>query len=179
MKKILSSFALITASTFAQAELVVQDYEVDGDNGIVFDTETGNQWLTMSYTDGMVISDAINLHADKGWKLADFEAAETFINNAKDIARSTFTNMMGPTYQRYGLGLYLNPEGSGLDTAIWGDHYTTGLKYYGTPFQFDVQSHNMGVLLYRNVDDITDVSAPLLGIAGLTLLGMAGLRRRK
>jgi|TARA_B110000196_G_C21127888_1_gene656862 LPXTG-motif cell wall-anchored protein len=37
----------------------------------------------------------------------------------------------------------------------------------------------MGVLLYRNVDDITDVSAPLLGIAGLTLLGMVGLRRRK
>ncbi len=179
MKKTLTALALIATSTFAQAELVLQDYEAAGDNGIIFDTETENQWLTIRYTDGMIMGDAFNLYTDKGWKIAEFETASELMVAANTMSRAQFTSMMGVTYIGYGLGNYWNQDKTGFDTAIWGTSYTSSVGYYQRGYDLDIQSHNMGLLLYRNIEDVSNVSAPLLGFAGLSLFGMAGLRRKK
>lgn len=80
---LLGTLFLFFSAFNAQAELVVTDWETEGDELIVIDTDTGYKWLNLAYTAGVSIDQVSSELATtySGWKLATYDDVLTLMRN--------------------------------------------------------------------------------------------------
>ena len=191
MKKIILAISISLISATSNAELIVGDYESVGDGGVLIDSNTGKEWIKISYTDGLSGNQAIQAYADHGWVVADEISAEELMAEGRLIGREAFKNLFGLTYSNYGLGWYKSSVNIGsYAAAIWGSSYEPNVRYYDNyTHNADIVSHNIGVLMYRNDESMSVVasgapnlngtfSVPLPASFGLLSLGILAFRRK-
>lgn len=95
MKKIILSAMLALSSISAHAELVVSDFRTAGDKGIVTDTLTGIEYLNLTQTRGMSLSQFSSNAAFSDFEIADRTVVATLLDGYIGVPTSNLTNEIG------------------------------------------------------------------------------------
>lgn len=193
----------------SQAELIQTDWKVENDNRVVFDTESGVEWLKLSETDSKSISYVMSQLGEgglyEGWSLATYDQVDEMLGYAYDnISPGKFVNLFG-----YTRSYYYGTAGSGY-TRYWSAGYVHNVEndkvYYSgawngggsswsplseTSVSITHSSVNVGVYLVstggvtwsslndESVNSLQNVSAPLSMAIGGLGLMLLGSRRKK
>jgi len=193
-KKLLPLLLLFTGF---QANAVIIDQ-----TATTLDTDTGFEWLDMSYTDGITYAAALagsNTFEGGGWRIASYlevvelasnavgyDITTTFDNDpASFIGLSALTGFMGGTYGGAAFSYVVGNVfiGGGLDRAQFG--YDSDYGDFGyfrdnlTDFGWDGgadPSSNIGSFLVRS----SAVPEPsIIALFGLGLVGIGFARRKR
>lgn len=199
MKKTLlngiAALALLT-SFGSHASFVNSDLNA-GDGLTVTDTVTGNVWLDLSQTAGMSIG-YVNSQMNasfSGWRLAtsaevldmfnrllnlNLTTTYTYLNPVQSSLFTTFTGMFGITQAgstNWAMGLFLH-EGNVTRNGLHKSTSTRLTNFLNVSADLNAGGPSDGVYLIRDTTPvISDVTFG--GVGALTLLGLAGLARRR
>lgn len=202
--------ALLLAGLFAtsaQAEFITSDWQAAGDNLVIENTTTGNQWLSLTATEDMSIAQvqAQLTTTFSGWRLPtrdEVNALNTaligytfgslpvgglFDRVALGFSRDTLFNawsLMGDSHgDSYSVGMYLNDQPTGaevLASGVAGHYWIYDNVNVGSTDSVDIR-YSVYLIADGSAPSTPPaaVSAPLSSAAlGLGLLA-AGLRRRR
>lgn len=75
---------LSATSQFAQAEILIGDYKELGDSKVVLDTSTGLEWLNLTETNFLSVSD-VESFGFEGFRVATAEEYERLYHNITDV----------------------------------------------------------------------------------------------
>lgn len=120
-------FAALCFVTPAQAAFVPTDWKADGDTKASLDTDSGLEWLDVSLTDSMSISQVQSLLTSTyaGWRLPTYDEVQQMFRNVFGVTQdrnwnllvdgndyATFLNNFGFTHSNYvSYGTYLSADG--------------------------------------------------------------------
>jgi hypothetical protein len=154
LKKIALASILALSSVAANAEFIKGDWKVVGDNLSVVNTETGLEWLSLTQTDGLSISEVSNLLSTtfSGWRLPTKDEVNAILTSSMgadavvagtttlEITQEslenaiTFENALGTTWLGNTRGSYNTHYSYGHyyddPTDLSSDIYFGGVKYY-------------------------------------------------
>lgn len=190
--KILTSLAILLASTSASAELISSDWLAGGDNRVVLDTETGIEWLDMSETRGMDISDLIDNSVFDGWSVGGEQEVISFMNSI--ISDGTFRDFNSMTHNGNSFNsysLYLRDAGNYAMAGfvLDGRSYLNYGSYTDSNNRsdFGIWLKSDGGLTISSINDPginannanAPAGVPIGASISLLALGLAGFSRRK
>lgn len=118
----------------ALASLIERDY-AGITNGITFDSETNYEWLDLSFTRTMNLTEYQNylLELDDGWKFASSDMVSVLLTNFGLI--SVDNSAYGTVASGSGYSYYSSPELAYIelvdDLAILGESMSMGSNFYG------------------------------------------------
>jgi hypothetical protein len=183
------------------AEVINTDWLSPGDNLIISDTATKLEFLKISETKGLSVSQVSALFGTTylGWRLPTNDEVGSMLTNLladaggyslvtahytmniEDKPNTTgFNYYLDDTSQRYVFGLVKSEESvimSGFRVGNTGEQITYN-NHLESIYSLNYSHSNYGVWLIRDAVGAVNVPAPL-ALSGLALLGLGLIRRKK
>lgn len=156
----------------SQAELIQTDWKVENDNRVVFDNESGLEWLRLNETENKSINYVMSQLGEgglyEGWSLATYDQVSGLFDYAyNNITAGRFVNLFG-----YTRSYYYGTAGSGY-TRYWSGGYVHNTEddklYYAGAWNGGGSSWSLPVETIRDVNySNPDVGIYLVSNGGLT-----------